>query len=123
MGVSFWGFFDPVDGRPFYAGFSSLAGKGTIHLFFNDNDKNADVLQPGKKIQRVTRFGITSCYQVNLDMVTGKYTRKAIFSNKDIPTSMPRLGSVMNNTLWVTGKDDRTLAKSKIAVGKIVCAD
>jgi len=123
MGVSFWGFFDRADGRPFYAGFSSLPGKGTIHLFFNDNDKNADVLQPGRKIQRVTRFGITSCYQVNLDMVTGKYTRKAIFSNKDIPTSMPRLGSVMNNTLWVTGKDDRTLAKSKVAVGKIVCAD
>jgi len=116
-------YFDPVDNRPFYAGFSSMAGKGVIHIFFNDNDANADVLQPGKKIKKVSRFGITSCYQVNLDMMTGKYTRKALFSNKDIPTCMPRLGSVMSNTMWVTGKDDRMLAKSKVVVGKIVCAD
>jgi hypothetical protein len=122
-GIFFYSFFEPLDTRPFYAGFNSMAGKGMVHLFFNDNDRNADVLQPGKKIKRVTSFGSTSCYQVNLDMATGKYTRKAIFSNKDIPTSMPRLGSVMNNTMWVTGKEDRTLAKSKIAVGKIVCMD
>ena len=78
---------------------------------------------PGRRQEKVSRFGITSCYQVNLDMMTGKYTRKALFSNKDIPTCMPRLGSVMSNTMWVTGKDDRMLAKSKVVVGKIVCAD
>ena len=122
-GFAFYSFFDPVDSRPFYAGFSSMASKKTVHIFFNDHEKNADVLQPGKKIKSVDSYGKTSCYQVDLDMMTGKYTRKAIFSNKDIPVSMPRLGSVMNNTMWVTGKEDRLMAKSKIAVGKIVCAD
>jgi hypothetical protein len=123
VGVSYYSFFDPVDGRPFYAGFSSMASKKTVHIFFNDHEKNADVLQPGRKIKSVDSYGRTSCYQVDLDMMTGKYTRKAIFSNRDIPVSMPRLGSVMNNTMWVTGKEDRMMAKSKIAVGKIVCAD
>jgi len=122
-GFSVWGFFDGEDSRPFYAGFSSMPGKGVIHLFFNDNIANADVLQPGKKIKATSRFGMSSCYQLDLDMMSGKYTRKALFSNKDIPTCMPRLGSVASNTMWVTGKDDRVFAKSKIVVGRIICAE
>lgn len=29
----------------------------------------------------------------------------------------------MNNTIYLTGKEDHNLAKSKIVVGKIVCSD
>ena len=122
-GFTFYGFFDPVDNRPFYAGFTSMAANGKVHLFFNDNDANAAVLQPGGKIKKTVRFGKSSCYQVDLDMATGKYTRKALFNNNDIPTCMPRLASVMDNTLWVTGKEDRMLAKSKVVVGKFVVAN
>ena len=118
-----YSYFNPISSRPFYAGFSSLAGSHTVHIFFNDNDKNADILQPGKKIKRTTNFGRSSCYMVDLDMITGKYTRKALYSNRDIPTSMPRLGAVQNNTMYLTGKEDRTMAKSKIVVGKITCSD
>jgi hypothetical protein len=115
-------YFVPIDNRPFYAGFSSLAVGRTAKLFFNDNDKNADVLQPGKKIKRLTDFGRSSCYVVDLDMISGKYTRKSLYSNRDIPTSMPRLGAVQNNIIYLTGKEDRTMAKSRIVVGKIICA-
>jgi hypothetical protein len=118
-----YSYFNPKNSHPFYAGFSSLAGIHTIHIFFNDNDKNADILQQGKKIKRLTNFGRSSCYEVNLDMVTGQYTRKALYSNRDIPTSMPRLGAVMSNTMYLTGKEDRTMGKSKIVVGKITCLD
>lgn len=118
VGYSYYGFFDRIDNRPFYSGFTSMAGNGKIHLFFNDNDANAAVLQPGGRVKKTVRFGKSSCYQVDLDMTTGKYTRKALFNNNDIPTCMPRLASVMGNTLWVTGKEDRVLAKSKVVVGK-----
>ena len=118
-GFYYMSYFDPIDNRPFYAGFSSLAGSHTVHIFFNDNEKNADILQPGKKIKRLTNFGRSSCYMVDLDMVTGQYTRKPLYSNRDIPTSMPRLGAVLSNSLYLTGKDDRAFAKSKIVVGKI----
>jgi hypothetical protein len=122
-GFGIWGFFDGPDSRPFYAGFNSMEGKGVIHLFFNDSEANADVLQRGKKIRSISSFDWSSCYQVDLDIMSGKCTRKALFSNKGIPTCMPRLGSVAGNTMWVTGKVDRTLARSKILVGKIVCAN
>jgi hypothetical protein len=117
--TGFSSFFDRIDNRPFYAGFSSLASSHTVHIFFNDNEKNADILQPGKKIKRLTNFGKSSCYMVDLDMVTGEYTRKFLYSNRDIPASMPRLGAVLNNSIYLTGKDDRVLAKSKVVVGKI----
>ena len=124
-GGPFYGYsyFNPENSHPFYAGFSSLAGSRTVHIFFNDNDKNADVLQQGKKIKRTTNFGRSSCYEINLDMITGQYTRKALYSNRDIPTSMPRLGAVMNGTIYLTGKEDRYMGKSKIVVGKITCSD
>lgn len=35
------------------------------------------------------------------------------------PTSMPRLGSAFANEMYIVGKDDRIMGKSKIAVGKI----
>jgi len=124
-GGPFYGYsyFNPVNSHPFYTGFSSLAGNNTVHIFFNDNEKNADILQPGKKIKRTTNFGRSTCYELNLDMITGQYTRKALYSNRDIPTSMPRLGAVMSNTIYLTGKEDRYMGKSKIVVGKITCSD
>lgn len=116
-------FFEPENGMPFYSGFSCLAGKNTLHIFFNDADKNADVLQPGKKIKKVSSFAKTSCYQLDLDMISGKYTRNMLYSNKDIPTSMPRLAANLSNTMYLTGKEDRIFGKTKIAVGKIICAE
>lgn len=116
-------YFEPVDSRPFFAGFSSLAAGHTVKLFFNDNEKNADILQPGKKIKRTVNFSRSTCYVVDLDMVTGRYTRRALYSNRDIPASMPRLGAVLNNTMYLTGKEDHSIGKSKIVVGKITCSD
>lgn len=116
-------YFEPVDSRPFFAGFSSLAAGHTVKLFFNDNEKNADILQPGKKIKRTVNFSRSTCYVVDLDMVTGRYTRRAMYSNRDIPASMPRLGAVLNNTMYLTGKEDHSMGKSKIVVGKITCPD
>jgi hypothetical protein len=121
-GILFGSYFEPVDNRPFYGGFTSIAGAGTVHLFFNDSQSNGDVLQPGKRVKRVQDFGRSTCYMVDLDMITGKYTRKPLYSNKDIPTSMPRLGVPLNNSIYLTGKEDRAFAKSKIVVGKITCS-
>jgi hypothetical protein len=116
-------FFEYNSNMPFYAGFNCLAGKASINIIFNDNERNADILQPGKKIKQVSSFGRSQCYMVTLDPVSGKYTRKSIFSNRDIPTSMPRLGVVLNNTMYLTGKEDRVFGKTKIVVGRITSND
>jgi hypothetical protein len=114
------GYFSGGTNRPFFSGFGCLPEKNTLNIFFNDDERNADVLSLGKKIKRVTRFSRTDCFQVRLDVLTGKYSRKILFSNRDIPPAMPRLGVVLDNTLYVTGKDDgRWGGKSKLAVGKI----
>ncbi|GGB05031.1 hypothetical protein [Puia dinghuensis] len=114
------GFFDRTFSRPFFSGFGCLRENNMLDIFFNDDDRNADVVQPGKKVIQLSHFHRSTCFEVQLDMITGKLTRKALFSNKDIPPAMPRLGVVSNNTLFLTGMNDPHFAfKSKLAVGKI----
>ncbi len=112
------GFFD-IANRPFYAGFGAMQSANAVHIFFNDNPKNAVVTQPGQKLKTANRFGRSDCYVLTVDEATGKCTRKMLFSNSDIPTSMPRLGSVVDVSMYIVGKEDRLFGQSKIAVGKI----
>jgi len=88
-------------------------------LFLMIIPKNATVIQPGQKVKRTTRFGKSDCFVVSLNEITGKYTRNPFFSNTTVPTSMPRLGSVMGDDMYIVGKDDHILGKSKIAIAKI----
>ena len=112
------GFFDPAN-RPFYAGFGALEANNSVHIIFNDNPKNAAVMQPGQKVKRTIRFGKSDCFVVSVNELTGKYTRNQFFSNTTVPTSMPRLGSVIGDNMYIVGKDDHILGKSKIAIAKI----
>ncbi|HEY0679946.1 MAG TPA: hypothetical protein VGD17_16795, partial [Chitinophagaceae bacterium] len=111
-------FFD-VGNRPFYAGFAAIQNKNSICLLFNDNPRNAVVTQPGQNVRTTNRFGKSDCFSVIVDEATGKCVRRMFFSNSDIPTSMPRLGSVTEDGMYIIGKEDRLFGKSKIAVGKI----
>ena len=111
-------FFDPSN-RPFYAGIGALEANNAIHVIFNDNPKNVLVTQPGQKVKAATRFGKSDCFVLTIDELTGKYTRNYFFSNTAVPTAMPRLGSVIGDNMYIVGKDDRVLGKSKIAVAKI----
>jgi hypothetical protein len=116
IGPSFW------DGgnRPFYAGFGAMQTKNSIRILFNDNAKNADITNAGQKAKTISRFGKSNCFLVTIDEKTGKCARSIFYSNADIPTSMPRLGSVLGDNMFIIGKEDRIFGKSKIAVAKIV---
>lgn len=117
-GFGLSGFFD-VSSRPFYAGFGAMQNKNDINIIFNDNPKNATVINPGQKVKMTNRFGKSDCFDVSINQQTGKYTRTHIFSNTDEPTAMPRLGAVIGDKMYLIGKTDRMLGKSKIAVAKI----
>jgi hypothetical protein len=117
-GMAYSYYFSDSWNYPFFAGFGSIQGDKQVHIFFNDYDKNAGVLEPGQHIKKVHSYGKTSCYEICLDVVTGKYTKKEVFSNKDIPNAMPRLGVEMSDALYMTGKEGK-----HIAVGKLVCKD
>ncbi|MFT3979480.1 MAG: hypothetical protein QM687_03350 [Ferruginibacter sp.] len=108
-------------GLPFYSGLISMPvqNKNSIAIIFNDGSRNADVLRPGQKVKLTMRFSKSDCYMLALDTDKGTLTRSVIFSNDDIPPAMPRLGAVLDNNLYLVGRQERLLAKSKIAVGKI----
>jgi hypothetical protein len=104
---------------PFYAGFGSLENGNSLYIFFNDNPKNANVVEPGQKVKTASRFGKSNCYILSVDETTGKFKREEFFSNSTEPTAMPRLGSVTGDGMYIVGKDDRLMGKSKIAVAHI----
>jgi hypothetical protein len=118
LSISFGGFFDS-GARPYYSGFGAIQTQNQINIFFNDNPKNASVLQPGQKVKSVSGFRNSHCFIVTLDEITGKYQRKLFFSNADVPTAMPRLGSAIGQEMYIVGKTDRLFGKTKLAVGKI----
>ena len=105
---------------PFYSGFAAIQNNNSINIVLNDNPKNADVLRPGQKVKGIAQFRNTDCFVISLDHATGRYSRSMFFSNKGIPTAMPRFGSVIGSEMYIVGKEDRLLGKTKIAVAKIV---
>jgi hypothetical protein len=104
---------------PFYAGFGVLAGNKTATIIFNDSKKNQNTLELGQRVKMMNYFRKSQCYGVDLDLVTGNYTRNILFSNDDVPTAMPRLASGIGKDLYIVGKEDRMLGKSKIAIAKV----
>lgn len=118
-GLSFSSFF-VAGGRPYYGGISAMQTKNEIKIFFNDNPNNINVVNPAQKYTRVLSFRRSSCFVVSLDELTGKIKRNVLFSNTNIPTAMPRLGSVIGEHMFLVGKEERFLGKTKFAVGKIV---
>jgi len=112
------GFFDAMN-MPFYAGFGAIQSNNAINVIFNDHSKNADVLRPGQKVKTTSRFGKSDCFILSINQATGKYTRSQFFSNTDVPTAMPRLGSVIGDDMYIVGKEDRVLGKTKIAIARI----
>lgn len=111
-------FFDPFN-MPFYGGFGAVQTGTSIQLIFNDHPKNEAVIQPGQQVKLITRFSKSDCFVLSIDETTGKCTRKFFFSNTDVPTAMPRLGSVIGKDMYIVGKEDRVLGKTKIAIAKI----
>ncbi|MEO9070357.1 MAG: hypothetical protein ABI261_04950 [Ginsengibacter sp.] len=117
-GITTSNYFLPTN-RPFYSGFGAIENKNSLFILFNDNPKNSGVTQPGQKVKTAVRFGKSDCFLLTLNEATGKYSRDVFFSNTDVPTAMPRLGSVTGDIMYIVGKDDRLLGKSKIAVARI----
>ncbi|MGC4101333.1 hypothetical protein [Ferruginibacter sp.] len=119
-GISFsFNYFQGGFNWPFYAGFGVLPAAGSLNLIFNDNKKNDNVLQLGQKVKKISAYGKSDCFAVNLNTMTGKYSRAVLFNNKSVPTAMPRLSSVLGKDLYMIGKEDRMLGKTKIAIARM----
>jgi len=115
---SYSGYFD-FGNRPFYSGFGAMQTDGNIQVIFNDSPKNIGVTQAGQKTKRIYRYAKSDCYLLNIDAISGKVGRKQFFSNTDVPTAMPRLGSIINNEMYMVGKTDRVFGKTKLAIAKV----
>ena len=104
---------------PGYSGFGLMQTDKNIHLIFNDNPRNATITKPGSKVRRTIFFKDSHCYAITLDQKTGEIKRTMLFDNNNTPIAMPIHSSVIGNVLYVVGRDDRGLAKPRIAVAKI----
>jgi hypothetical protein len=104
---------------PFYCGFGAMQYNGKINIFFNDNPKNATVLQPGQKLYTAKKLWDSHCYRVTLNEVTGKYERNDFFNNSEVPTPMIKYAKVFGNTMYVVGKSPEGMGRTKLAVAKI----
>lgn len=105
---------------PFYAGMGVIQNKETVNILFNDHTANGDLLAPTREAEKCNDFSKSGCYLVSLNTLTGKYTRSLLFSNEDQPVAMPRLSANIGNEIYLTGKQDRRIGKSKITVGRLL---
>lgn len=105
---------------PFYAGIGIMQNKETVSILFNDNPVNGDLLAPTRGADKCNDFAKSGCYAIKLNTLTGKYTRTLLFSNEEQPAAMPRLSSYIGNEVYLTGKLDRRIGKSKITVGRLI---
>lgn len=104
---------------PFYCGFGAMQFNGKINIFFNDNPKNANVVQPGQKLYTAKKLSDSHCYRVTLNEITGKYERNDFFNNSEVPTPMIRHARVFGNAMYVIGKSPEGIGRTKLAVAKI----
>ena len=117
--INFNSYFNPANTRPFYSGMAMVQKGNIVNIIFNDSDKNLRILQPGQTPARVSKFLNTDCFNVALQTSTGSYSRNKLFSNGINPTAMPRLGSVLNNNLYLIGKEDKVGSKTKVALARL----
>lgn len=112
-------FFETGSKEPLYSGFGVLASTNTIHIFFNDNGSNADVLKAEQLVAMNEEHYKSHCFEIKLNPITGEYTRNKLFTNKGIPTAMPRLGLAVDNTFHLLGYELKLLGKTKLVLAKI----
>ncbi|WP_440134714.1 hypothetical protein [Chitinophaga sancti] len=112
------GFFDALN-LPFYCGLGVIKSGTNMYLVMNDNPKNAGVTQSGQKVKTVKTFRKSDCFMLTVDELTGKISRKVLFSNRGVPTAMPKQGAVIGNDLYLVGRTDKMFGKTRVAVGKI----
>lgn len=118
VGFGFPGYFEDRS-QSRYSGFGVLQNANTLNIFFNDHPKNIGVTMPGQSVKVLNRFAVSDCFAITVNMQTGIYERQMLFHNKDVPTAMPAYSSVINNNLYIIGKQDKLFAQSKIALAKI----
>ena len=105
---------------PYYSGFGAMQYNGKIEIFFNDNPKNANVLQPGQRVYAAKKMWQTHCFRVTLDEVTGKYERKYFFDNEILTAPMLRHADVIGNEMYIIGKTPVSrIGKNKLSVARI----
>lgn len=104
---------------PYYSSFGVLSNGKSLAILFNDHEDNAGILKTGQKVRLTENFDKSECSAIYLNPYTGKYTRSVLFSNRDVPTAMLRLGKVMGNDFFIVGHVSKALRKSKIAVAKL----
>lgn len=113
------GFFETGSNEPLYSGFGVLVSPAAIHIFFNDNGSNKDVLKIEQSVAKDNDRLASHCFVMKLDPITGEYMRSSLFKNRHVPTAMPRLGLAVDKTFHLLGYELKLLGKTKLVLAKI----
>jgi hypothetical protein len=114
------GYFAGAGGMPFYSSFSSLLNGNSLVVIMNDHTSNNVNPGYGDKVKTVYNFRKrSSVYGINIDLATGKMTRKIIGSNNDETILMPRHAYIVKNELFIPSWRLHMLAKTELKFAKI----
>lgn len=105
--------------EPYYSSIGVLPLENSLRIYFNDHQKNAGITEPGKRVKRVYKYSKADFVELDLNMKTGKVSRKELFENNDEPIPMPRMSAAVAKNLFLIGKQEKTMGKSKVAMAKI----
>lgn len=112
-------FFETGSNEPLYSGFGVLAKPDAIHIFFNDNGSNKDVLRVDQSVAKDYDQLASHCFVMKLNPITGEYTRNSLFKNRRIPTAMPRFGVALGNVFHILNHEAKLFGKTKLMLAKI----
>lgn len=96
---------------PFFSSFNCIQYGNQLGFILNDHSGNSSVTSVNDKAKKIVNLYKSDCFYVKLDMNTGKFTRRYLFSNNGEPTAMPRFGSLSNNKLYMPAVKFKFLAK------------
>lgn len=118
IGISISNYFDNTP-EPHYSSVGILPLNNALRIYFNDHRKNANITGPGKRVKRVYKYSSADLVELNLDLKTGKLTRNTLSENEDGLIPMPRMSTLIGKTLYIMGKVEKNLGKSKVGVARI----
>lgn len=86
---------------PFFSSFNCMQYGNQLGFVLNDHSGNISVSSVNDKAKKIINLYKSDCFYIKLDINTGKFTRRFLFSNNGEPTAMPRFGSLSNNKLYM----------------------
>lgn len=114
------GYFANGGAYPYYSSLAVIRWKDNLVLFYNDDERNANIVGTETKgLKSVRNFSKTSLYATSINLRTGDVQKQAVYANNEELIAMPRFSYIAGNKIYLPASKLRSLAKTKMQMGVI----